>query len=152
MSHQLESPDTPSEGLLPASSTQDTRVRRRWLVAGAVVAAVAALATVLSLAAGRDTALARAHAECREDGQSGLSLVDDDRTLVIDMKGAEDLLGVDHLTVSCVLAELETPARVVELMNGTRALDGRQSDTWDSFTATWSYHPDTGLDLLIVED
>ncbi|TWH27335.1 hypothetical protein L600_000200000010 [Isoptericola variabilis J7] len=117
-----------------------------------MVAAVAAVATLLSLAGGRDTALAQAHDECHEDGLTGLSLADDDRTLVVDMKGDDDVIGVEYLTVACVLTSLDTPARVVELMDKTRALDGRQSDTWDSFTATWSYHPDTGLDLLIVED
>ena len=31
----------------------------------------------------------------------------------------------------------------------TRALDGRQSATWAQFEASWTYHPDDGLDVLV---
>jgi len=34
-------------------------------------------------------------------------------------------------------------------MERTRALDGTQSDTWDGLQASWSYHPDSGINLLI---
>jgi hypothetical protein len=36
-------------------------------------------------------------------------------------------------------------------MEQTRALDGRQSETWEDFSASWTYHPDNGLDVLIRE-
>jgi hypothetical protein len=37
------------------------------------------------------------------------------------------------------------------MMEGTRALDGRQTQTADGYSYTWSYHPDNGLDIIITE-
>ena len=34
---------------------------------------------------------------------------------------------------------------------GRRALDGRQTGTWDDFEASWGYHPDDGINLVIEE-
>jgi hypothetical protein len=34
-------------------------------------------------------------------------------------------------------------------MEQTRALDGRQQDTWGGYTASWSYHPDSGMELIV---
>jgi hypothetical protein len=48
-----------------------------------------------------------------------------------------------------VLRELETPAYVTEQIGQTRALDGRQTATWGDFEASWTYHPDNGLNLVI---
>ena len=40
------------------------------------------------------------------------------------------------------------PDSVWEKMLKTRALDGTQSHKTKDFTATWSYHPDNGLDVI----
>ena len=80
---------------------------------------------------------------------AGALIADEASTLIIDTQGDDDTDGVDYETVGCLLAELDTPERVTQTMNSTRALDGRVTDSWDSFTASWSYHPDTGLDLVI---
>lgn len=42
------------------------------------------------------------------------------------------------------------PESVKAHMFATRALDGRQTDTWPGFSASWSYHPDDGMDLVIT--
>jgi hypothetical protein len=80
---------------------------------------------------------------------AGALIADEESTLIIDTQGDDDADGVDYETVGCLLAELGTPERVTQTMNSTRALDGRVTDSWDSFTASWSYHPDTGLDLVV---
>ena len=49
-----------------------------------------------------------------------------------------------------VAAYLKNPDYVFDLIGTTRALDGRQTESWGKFRATWSYHPDSGLQLLIV--
>jgi len=80
---------------------------------------------------------------------AGGELADEQTTLILDTQGAEDVAGLDYATVSCVMSRLGTPERVVRAMESTRALDGRITDSWDVFTASWSYHPDSGLDLVI---
>ncbi len=146
---------TTAVGQIPLPDPSRTRPSRkgRAVVLGAV-AAVVALGAVLTVLAvrGGETALARAHEACLPDGGVGIRLADDDRTLLLDTQGEDDLVGADYADLACLLLELDVPDRVVAQIDSTRALDGRQSDTWDRFTATWSYHPGSGLDLLVVED
>ena len=71
-------------------------------------------------------------------------------TLDLDHQGADDVLGIDTADLHCVLRELEAPASVVSQMDQTRALDGRQTSEWDGIEASWGYHPDTGLDVLLT--
>jgi hypothetical protein len=98
-----------------------------------------------------DTRLSQAYTACVGSGD-GFELADGDTTLVIDTKGDDDYAGVDYSTLACALDELGTPTRVVTAIESTRALDGRQSDSWDGFAASWSYHPDTGMDLIVSFD
>jgi hypothetical protein len=130
----------------------------RPLNALAVAAALAVLAACgtgdIALVADQ-TKLEAVEDECDgEEGDPGWAFIytaDDGRTLIVDMKGAEDLVGVTIDQIDCVLVELDIPASVTARMDSTRALDGVQTGTWDSYTATWSFHPDTGLDLIIEE-
>lgn len=80
---------------------------------------------------------------------TGGELADQQTTLILDTQGDDDISGVGYATVACVLSQLGTPERVTQTMDSARALDGRLIDSWDSFSASWSYHPDTGLNLLI---
>lgn len=43
---------------------------------------------------------------------------------------------------------LGLPDWLYEEMVQTRALDGRQKETFDHVTVTWSYHPDHGLEVM----
>lgn len=54
-------------------------------------------------------------------------------------------------TVACVLTELDTPKSVVNHMDSTRALDGMQEDSWSHYKARWTYHPDSGMNLTVVD-
>lgn len=90
--------------------------------------------------------LLAAHRLCRFMG----SLADENKTLVLDMAGKDfgsGLLSYDD--IMCYLGQLGTPAYVVEQMKKTRALDGRQTAKWGTFEASWTYHPDQGLDIII---
>ncbi|MEU4364282.1 hypothetical protein [Promicromonospora sp. NPDC023987] len=80
---------------------------------------------------------------------TGGEIADEQTTLIFDTQGEDDATGVDYTAVVCVLSQLDTPERVTQAMESTRALDGRVTDSWDSFTASWSFHPDTGLDLVV---
>lgn len=52
--------------------------------------------------------------------------------------------------VECVLEELGAPESVYARMGRTRALDGTQTAEWASYTASWTYHPDDGLNVIVV--
>ncbi|MFI7674354.1 hypothetical protein [Actinophytocola sp. NPDC049390] len=118
----------------------------------AVVAVIIATAT-----AGRQmdgipqastTPLQAAHDHCMVG-----DLVDSGHTLVIDMRGEELSSGfLSFSEVSCLLDYLETPDSVMTQMNSTRALDGMQDATWSGLNATWTYHPDDGLDIIITDN
>ena len=136
------------------------RKRPGWLIpvivgAAAVLVAGGAL-VVFMLARGSgtvplldgETELRKAYKTCGQHGE----ISDGDRTLFLDLGGKDSGSGsLDVTELACVLVELETPSYVTTAMQQTRALDGRLSETWGNFEATWSYHPDNGLDVVIRE-
>lgn len=120
-----------------------------WIaVAGVVV--LLALGAGAYFAFGRNSgpSLAAADKSCN-DGRTDAQLGDGGKTLIINSSGDPIKSIVDTQTVSCVLDYLKTPAAVRSHISGTRALDGRQTDSWDGFTAAWTYHPEDGLDITI---
>lgn len=134
--------------------------RRRWLIPTIAVLAVLVAATgaavyLFAIRPGKLAVpgiapavppLADASAKCGEVGQLG----DGDKTLVLDMQGKKSGSGsMDIDEVKCVLAELKTPSYVLAQMDSTRALDGRETATWGAFEASWTYHPDDGLDVIV---
>jgi hypothetical protein len=58
----------------------------------------------------------------------------------------------DVLAVTCLFDALGLPDHVFTVVNETRALDGRQRGTWAGYSASWTYHPDQGLRMTIVEE
>lgn len=52
----------------------------------------------------------------------------------------------------CFLGKLGAPESLEEKISRTRALDGTREDSWSEFSATWTYHPDSGLNLLVERD
>lgn len=53
--------------------------------------------------------------------------------------------------VACISLALDIPDAMVTRIDNTNSLMGMQEDSWDAFTASWAYHPDNGL-LLIIEE
>jgi hypothetical protein len=81
--------------------------------------------------------------------EAGLQVTDGGTTLIFDGYGSEDYAGAQSTVLSCVLLQLHTPDAVISHMSSTSALNGRQEDSWEGFTASWTYHPDNGLDVII---
>lgn len=80
-------------------------------------------------------------------------VVDDGRTIVLDMRGEEIFSGdLSYEDVVCVLDELGVPDSVHMKMGATRSVDGRLSDSWGHYEVSWTYHPDDGLDVLVELD
>ncbi len=126
------------------------------LVAGAVGVAVGAglaLAIGLPIVAGLaespgSEVLASAIDAC--GSPEGVSLEDNGSTLAFDHRGEDDISGGDIADIMCVFTELEMPSRISTHMGQTTSMDGRQSDTWDRLEVQWSYHPDRGMDGVVV--
>lgn len=55
------------------------------------------------------------------------------------------------LALTCLLDELDTPDSTRSKIQSTTAVQGRQEDSWGDYEASWTYHPDNGLDLIIEE-
>lgn len=139
------------------------RRRRTWLLVTVVVLAVVALPVAL-ITVGvvgyglyvkappkpqpPPNPLAAAQQNC-DAFRSATTLADGGATLLIDGYGTKDSTGLPVARFQCILTALNVPAAVQGHMFGTRALDGRQEDGWLGFSASWSYHPDDGMDVII---
>jgi len=121
--------------------------RTRGIIVAVLIVLVGAGSLIWNRASG--SALADADKACN-DGRTSTTLADGGRTLIIDAAGTKQILGpVDVQTEACILKELKAPAAVVQHIDGTRALDGQQTDSWPGYSARWTYHPDSGLDITI---
>lgn len=90
-----------------------------------------------------------AQKDCDSNPPAGTTISDGGKTMIVNMQGTEDTSGMTADMTACVLRELHVSAAVSQHIETTRALDGRQSDRWAGYTASWTYHPDDGLDMVI---
>jgi hypothetical protein len=108
------------------------------------------------MAADLETEVGRRLAAGLEFILHNVELQDEGHTLTIDGEGGyRATLGGGELASQDIafqiLDELGAPDAVWAKIENTRALDGMQTETWVQFTATWTYHPDNGLDVIIEE-
>ena len=141
-------------------------------------AAIAALTLALLAGCGtapEDTPLGKAHKKCSAEVADALgddsefkasqfvTLEDDGRTLAVGAPANEEDGDVGEATgnlysvitgslVVCTLKELDGPDSVMSKMESTTALMGRQSDDWDDYEVSWSFHPDNGLDATFEQN
>lgn len=129
--------------------TNPTTTVKRWLLASlAIGCLVAAVIAVTAQPAGTvTTPLYDAVAGCDVTGEPGAEVLDDGTALAINALGDD---GIDLEAVACLLVALDMPGAVVEQMDRTRALDGTQEADWDDMAASWTYHPDAGLNVLVT--
>jgi hypothetical protein len=134
--------------------------RRTWVVLGALgAAAVVVLSLALAFKDGHSSGsslqsvqqkctapavLAKTTLGAKDKTFGDFWLTFKDKTLTLDTVGDTDLV-VAH----CVFDTLKVPTRVLDHISTTRALDGQQTDSWDSYKARWTYHPDDGLNMSI---
>jgi hypothetical protein len=107
-------------------------------------------------ASGDQTRLEASREECGLLVSAGARLGDDGHTLALNMRGEDDYTNsnaqLPMADIICVLTALDMPDSTFDLMSQTRSLDGIQSDNWDGLEASWSYHPDSGLDIVLTEE
>lgn len=142
-------PVTPAPGRAPAA----------WLLPALLGCAVGILVGASGLFVAQqvlasrthNSALERATQSCTDSGTGfGLEIGDSGRTLTIDTQGEEDSSGTDIVYGLCVLTKLGVPDSVMSRIEQTTSLDGQQEAAWDGIDATWSYHPDRGLDMVLT--
>lgn len=147
---------TPSPAPNPAPAPT---VSRRELTFGAagiafgLLAGVAGSLLIGSLTSGiaslaPNHAIGDAVSDCDVETSSWIVVGDEGQSLSMQSEGAE-ASGADYADVLCVLDALNVPDSVLSRITSTRALDGRQTGTWKDLSASWGYHPDNGLDIVI---
>lgn len=88
--------------------------------------------------------LAEAYKMCPGSYTTEMFLGDNGKTLRLVTK--------DTKLVRCVLVDYaDVSDAALGKMQGTRALDGRQTARWTGFEASWTYHPDDGINLVLEE-
>ncbi|SIQ84157.1 hypothetical protein SAMN05518682_3788 [Cellulosimicrobium aquatile] len=85
-----------------------------------------------------------------DDGEPGIRVGDAGRTLTVDHQGDDDLEGASSEDLFCIVEALDTPSSVVSHMEQTTSMDGRQTESWENVTVSWSYHPDRGMDSVFT--
>jgi hypothetical protein len=131
-------------------------------LAGALIGEVATRPQFRPAPASNGAALMEAASACKVAGSRaghpyGGQIQDGGTTLFYDTAGTDADSGPGAPTgLTCVLVKLGAPDYVVTrmdtipYMDTTRAApDDPQSDEWSGYSATWTYHPETGLDVLI---
>lgn len=94
--------------------------------------------------------LTNAIEDCGLEGTSGLRLADGDRTLTFDHQGEDQTSGANIFELYCLFDALDMPEYVSSHMGQTTSMDGRQTESWGDLEISWSYHPDRGMDGIIV--
>ncbi|SDH59045.1 hypothetical protein SAMN04488693_101659 [Arthrobacter subterraneus] len=134
----------------PAVTSTNRGRGKAWL-AGSIGAAAGLIVGVL---VGQlefeqqSAALSDAVTACGVESTDGILLGDEGQSISMQTEGAESF-GAPYEDVACVLFELEVPDSIVSRIDSTRALDGRQEAEWENYSASWGYHPDSGLDIVV---
>jgi hypothetical protein len=84
--------------------------------------------------------------------ETSAKIGDEGHSLSLDSRGEDDYSGLTLSEVNCVLDALNMPDSIRDQMDNTRALDGTQRDTWDNFSVSWNYHPDSGVNVNVKEN
>ncbi|MEV0456461.1 hypothetical protein [Catellatospora methionotrophica] len=82
-------------------------------------------------------------------GNSYAEIGDGGNTLMLQSEGEEDP-GISYTQLKCFLDELKVSDAVRSEIGQTRALDGKQNGEWGKFKASWRYHPDSGLNMVVT--
>ena len=144
----FDAPPPPPAAFVPAAETSRNRKPFVYGSVGLGVGLLVGLALGqinLPFSSGAITAAAET---CNVVDTPGISIGDNGQSITMSSEG-EDSSGAEFSDVYCVLAELKLPDSVDSRISSTRAMDGRQTADWDKFTASWGYHPDTGLNIVV---
>lgn len=118
------------------------------LVFGGVFGALIGPAIGTGFAALAPSPIDAAAESCDVMDNAWIQVGDEGGSVSMQSAGAESI-GADIADVMCMMSALDMPDSVVSRIQNTRALDGRQAGNWNELSASWGYHPDNGLDMVI---
>jgi hypothetical protein len=96
------------------------------------------------------TRFEKAVASCT--GLPTASLADEGKTINVTSIGKDNTAtGTPLEAIVCGLEALNVPTSTVAKIDRTTSLQGVQTDTWDGIEASWTYHPDNGLGIILVD-
>ncbi len=155
-------PGTQADQAYPASTWPAAAPKRKpmllWVLLGlAVLAVVAAVAVAVTLAVTRHAAPVHTTGEVVGGGQFSFTALQSEcdptvKSTVIGDNGATLILSDPSMVaLTCVLDGTHAPASVRAQLSETRALDGRQTATWSGYSASWTYHPDAGVNMVLTQ-
>ena len=85
------------------------------------------------------------------DGCVSSELMSNDAvSIAFDTEGEEDADGDSLFSAFCLLKALAAPDYIFDSVMRTRALDGRIEESWGTFRASWTYNPNSGMNMTIL--
>lgn len=143
---------------IPAGHREPRRKKRRWKLGlgmfilgffSGIIATIVSVVALATLSAGEPVQFATAVNACKAAPFAQVS--SDGSSMEMTTFGKKQP-GMSMHTLGCVLEKLDAPASLKQRMDTTRAIDGTQEQTWGSYRATWTYHPDQGLHVVISRE
>lgn len=123
----------------------------------ALIAGIGAVVLLIAIGTSASTSANKFQAaldSCLSEGDSGyddIQVADDGSSMYLDGSGEDDYSSLDYVDQFCVLNALDIPEIIVTRMNATSSLMGVQTGDWDGITASWTYHPNNGLDISLTK-
>ena len=134
------------------------RAKRRWKLGlgmftlgffAGIIATIVSVVALAALMADGSTNFASAVNTCQAFPYAQVS--SDGTSMEMTTSGKKEP-GMSVRTLGCLLEELDAPTSLKQRMESTRAIDGTQEENWGSYRATWTYHPDQGLHVVISRE
>lgn len=157
--HRRDAMAYPIESAESGTGYRETpRAKRHWKIGlgmfalkffAGFIATIVAIVALVALGGGETSQFATAVHDCEAAPFAQVS--SDGSSMEMTTFGKKQP-GMNPYTLGCVLEKLDAPASLKQRMNTTRAIDGTQEQTWGSYRATWTYHPDQGLHVVISRE
>lgn len=122
--------------------------RKQILVLLVSILALAVASLAISDYVDRPSKIDRAAQACG----FGLDTADAGHTLHMQTETVDPVNSMSAADFTCLAQNLQMPSRVSDEISRTTSLMGLQSDQWDGIKASWTYHPDNGLDLILTDN
>ncbi len=143
----------PSGGIVtfPRKRKISTPVIVMFGVAGAVIVA----SSIVAISNSSSNQFQNALDSCMTVGDEGyddVQIGEDGQSMYLNGSGEDDYSSLDYASEFCILNALDIPEIIVTRMNATSSLMGVQTGDWGNFSASWTYHPNNGLDVSITKN
>jgi hypothetical protein len=165
---KLEGREEMGTSELPPAPPHERRPTRWYLIGGGIILLGAILAGAFFLLGGGTPRLQAAAEGCKVTGPH-FQVADDGNTLIIDGPAStasaieagdlpsdadvqDEAAFYDDFLCVIRAEQVKMPAYVVTQVENTTSLAGRQDASWNGLSASWSYHPDNGVDMEIHEE